>query len=202
MSSRGIIELSNANFEATNAAIADACKATVKAVGEGKVGFINMAIDLAPGCDCVNYSDASVVPHLGVFGSMDPVAIDKACIDKAMQAVGVSGTVADEMEVTSPGDRKFETTAPLLSGLHEEMQLNTGEIIGLGSLEYELVEVAEKEMEDFVFPPDPRRVGVRFGEKFAKIPPFPYDRHGGKGFAREDEVDLERVNTYYDGHVH
>ncbi len=29
--------------------------------------------------------------------------------------------------------------------------------------------------------------------------PFPYDRYEGKGFLREEEVDLERVNTYYDG---
>ena len=199
MSSRGIIELDEANFQATNAAIADACLATVKAVGKDKVAFINLALDLAPGCDCVNYSDMPVVPNLGVFAGYDPVALDKACIDKAAEAVGVSGSVAEEMGVLDSGKRKFELCAPLLAGLSEETQLNTGEIIGLGSRQYEIVEVAEKRLEDFVFPPDPRPVGVRFRGKFAKIPPFPYDRHGGKGFLREEEVDLERVNTYYNG---
>ena len=126
-------------------------------------------------------------------------AIDKVCIDKATEAVGVAGSIAEEMEVLDSGTRKFEMSSPLLSGLSEETQLNTGEIIGLGSRQYELIEVPEKPMADFVFPPDPRRVGVRMGDKFAKIPPFPYDRHGGKGFSREDEVDLERVNTYYNG---
>lgn len=199
MSSRGIIELDEANFQATNAAIADACLATVKAVGKDKVAFINLALDLAPGCDCVGYSDMPVVPNLGVFASYDPVALDKACIDKSAEAVGVAGSVAEEMGVLDSGKRKFELCAPLLAGLSEETQLNTGEIIGLGSRQYEIVEVAEKRLEDFVFPPDPRPVGVRFREKFAKIPPFPYDRHGGKGFLREEEVDLERVNTYYNG---
>jgi hypothetical protein len=199
MSSRGIIELDEANFQATNAAIADACLATVKAVGKDKVAFINLALDLAPGCDCVNYSDMPVVPNLGVFAGYDPVALDKACIDKAAEAVGVSGSVAEEMGVLDSGKRKFELCAPLLAGLSEETQLNTGEIIGLGSRQYEIVEVAEKRLEDFVFPPDPRPVGVRFRGKFAKIPPFPYDRHGGKGFLREEKVDLERVNTYYNG---
>ncbi len=140
-----------------------------------------------------------VVPNLGVFASYDPVALDKACIDKSAEAVGVAGSVAEEMGVLDSGKRKFELCAPLLAGLSEETQLNTGEIIGLGSRQYEIVEVAEKRLEDFVFPPDPRPVGVRFREKFAKIPPFPYDRHGGKGFLREEEVDLERVNTYYNG---
>lgn len=199
MSSRGIIELNEASFQATNAAIADACLATVKAVGKDKVAFINLALDLAPGCDCVGYSDMPVVPNLGVFASYDPVALDKACIDKAVEAAGVAGSVAEEMGVLEKGRRKFERCAPLLAGLSEETQLNTGEIIGLGSRQYEIVEVAAKRLQDFAFPPDPRPVGVRFRGKFAKIPPFPYERHGGKGFLREEEVDLERVNTYYNG---
>jgi hypothetical protein len=35
---------------------------------------------------------------------------------------------------------------------------------------------------------------VRFRDKFAKFSPFPYDRYDGRGFLREDEVDLGRVN--------
>lgn len=200
MTRRNIFQLNEVNFQATNAAIADACLATVKAVGKGKVAFINMALDLAPGCDCVNYSDMPVVPHLGIFAGFDPVAVDKACVDKAVAAIGISGSVAQEMEVMESGQRKFQYTAPLLAGLSEEAQLNTGEINGLGSRKYELVEVSEKEMKEFLFPPDPRPAGVRFKDKYAKIPPFPYDRYDGKGYLREEEVDLERVNTYYNGH--
>jgi uncharacterized Fe-S center protein len=199
LSSRGIVELSETNFQSTNAAIADACLATIKAVGEGKVAFINMALDISPFCDCVNYSDMSLVPNLGVFASFDPVAIDKACIDKAIETVGIKGSVADEREVMEPGQRKFEACSSLLSGIGEEIQLNTGEIIGLGSRDYELVDVAEGRMEEFAFAPDRRLVGTRFRDIFAKIQPFPRDRFGGKGFLREEEVDLERVNAYYSG---
>ena len=198
MARRGLIERPEAAFEATNAAIADACLAAVKAVGREKVAFINMAIDIAPKCDCVNYSDMPIVPNLGVFASNDPVAIDKACIDKVTETAGVVGSVAEEMEVLNPGQRKFEMCSAILSDLSEEIQLNTGEIIGLGTREYELVKVPEKQLEDFVFPPDPRRAGVRFRDKFAKIPPFPYELHEGRGFLREDEVDLKQVNKYYD----
>jgi len=196
MASRGLIERPVTCSQAANAAIADACLATINAVGKGRVAFLNMAVDVTPRCDCVNYSDMPIVPNLGVFASYDPVAIDKACIDKATEATGVPGSTAEEMEVLDPGQRKFELCSALLAGLSEEIQLNTGEIIGLGSKRYELIEVAEKRLEEFVFPPDPRPAGTRFRDKFAKFSPFPYERYDGKGFLREEEVDLERVNTY------
>ena len=194
----GIWELSGVNFQAANAAIADGCLATIKAVGPGKVAFINLAIDISRACDCVPYADVPILPHLGVFASYDPVAIDKACLDKSIEAAGVQGSAAEEMGVLDCGKRKFEACSPLMSGFSEEIQLNTGEIIGLGTRQYELVPVAEKKMEDFAFSPDPRPVGIRLRHLFAKLQPFPYDRYEGKGFLREEEVDLERVNTYYD----
>ncbi|MFC1937440.1 DUF362 domain-containing protein [Chloroflexota bacterium] len=199
MLSHGIIELSEEHYKAVNAAIADACLATIKAMGPGKVAFINLAIDITRWCDCVLFSDVPILPDLGVFASYDPVAIDKACLDKAMETEGIRGSIAEEMDVLDCGKRKFEACSPLLTGLSEETQLNTGEIIGLGTRQHELVHVAEKKMEDVAFSPDPRPVGVRLPHLFAKLQPFPYDRYEGKGFLREEEVDLERVNTYCDG---
>lgn len=190
-----IMELSRDHQMATDAAIADACLGAVKAVGRDKVAFINLALDLTPGCDCVNHSDMPIVPNLGVFASYDPVAIDKACIDMATEAPGILGSRASERNVLDPGKRKFETCAQPTPGVSEELQLATGEIIGLGSRQYELVEVAEGKPEDFIFPPDSRPVGLRFRDKFAKIPPFPRHRYDGKGFLREEEVDLDRVNA-------
>lgn len=198
MLSRSILEVAEDNFNATNAAIADACLATVKAVGPGKVAFINMAIDISRWCDCVSFADVPLVPHLGVFASYDPVAVDKACLDKVIESVGIHGSTAEDMEVMESGDRKFEICSPLMAGLSEEAQLNTGEIIGLGTRSYELVPVDEKEMTDVAFPPDPRPVGVRLHRLFDKLQPFPYERHNGKGFLREEKVDLERVNTHLD----
>ncbi len=194
MTSTGLMELDDANQEASNAAIADACLATIKAVGKGKVAFINLALDIAPACDCLGYSDMPIVPNLGVFASDDPVAIDKACVDKATAAMGIAHSVAAEKGALSAGARKFEACSSRAPGISEEIQLATGEINGLGSRQYTLVEVPEGRPGDFAFGPDMRPVGLRFREKFAKIPPFPFDRHDGKGYLRKDEVDLERVN--------
>lgn len=194
MTSSGVLEVGNANQEAANAAIADACLATIKAVGKGKVAFINLALDLTPGCDCQGFSDMPIVPNLGVFASFDPVAIDKACLDMATGAIGISGSTAAEKGVLNAGERKFEACSSRAPGVSEEIQLVTGEIIGLGSRRYDLVEAVQGKPEDFAFSPDSRLVGVRFRDKFAKFPPFPSDRYDGKGFLREDEVDLGRVN--------
>ncbi len=193
LSNLGVLDLDDANQEATDAAIADACLATVKAVGKGKVGFINLALDVAPGCDCVNYGDVPIVPHLGVFASLDPVAIDKACVDKATAAMSISGSVASE-KGAGTGTRKFETCASKSPTVSEELQLVTGEILGLGTRQYELVEVPEGKAADFAFAPDPRPVGARLRAKFAKFPPFPPERENGGHYRREDQVDLARVN--------
>jgi len=196
MLSRGIIELKEEWFASLNAAIADACRATIETVGRDNVGFINMAIDISPYCDCVNYSDMSIVPNLGVFAGTDPVALDKACIDKATEVAGTSGSAAEDFEVEAPGTRKFEACSILLSGMCEELQINTGVKNGLGSIDYELIEPTEKTAADFAFSPDSRYVGVRYRKHFKKIPPFPYELHNGQGFARKDSVDLESINAY------
>jgi uncharacterized protein len=195
MTSLGFMELDDVNQEATNAAIADACLATVKAVGKGKVGFINLALDISPGCDCVSFGDVPIVPHLGVFASDDPVAIDKACVDKATETMGLAGSVAGEKGATAAGTRKFETCASRAPGISEEIQLATGEVIGLGTRRYELVEVPQGKAEQFAFGPDPRPIGARLRAKFAKFPPFPPHEHHDGNYVREDEIDLDRVNA-------
>ena len=197
MFSRGLVELFAENLQATDAAIADGCLGAVKAVGKGKVAFINLAIDIAALCDCTGFADVSILPDLGVFAGYDPVAIDKACVDKARETAGIQGSKAEEKHVLECGKRKFEVCSAGWPGLNEETQLNVGELIGLGTRKYKLVPVAEKKLQDIAFPPDPRPAGVRFQHLYAKLHPYPYERYEGKGFLREDKVDLKRVNDYY-----
>ena len=187
----GVLDYPQANWEATNCAIADACLATVKTVGPDRVGFINMAIDISPWCDCVNYSDMPVVPNVGVFASRDPVAIDAASKDAVTAGSGMPGSMAEDMEVMEPGAAKMEAVAGGMRQVSEELQINTGVKIGLGRRDYELVEVEPLDPELFHFPPDPRPVGVRFSARQrGPLGSFPAERHGGSGFSREEEVDF------------
>ena len=198
MGPRGILDIPPINFDAVDVAIADACLGVEKAVGRDKVGYINMAIDVSPRCDCANHADVPIVPHLGVFASNDAVAIDIACVDKARESVGTPGSAAELMEAHHPGDRKFEAAAATFHGQSEVASINTGHEIGLGSRDYSLVDVEPADGEKYRFPYDRRASRQRFADRFDKFMPFPYDRHDGKGFARNDEVDLEAMKRHYE----
>ncbi len=191
----GVCNFPEITYKATNAAMADACLATVKAVGRQKVGFINMAIDVSPSCDCVGFADMPIVPHLGVFASTDPVALDKATLDRAVQAPGMPGSAAVDYEAAQPGAHKFSAVSMMhFEGFSEEIQIETGAINGLGSKEYQIVKaepISDRKLWMF---PDFRLPGVKFGPLYRKDDPFPWERYGGQGFHRAEEVDLSLVD--------
>lgn len=76
--------------------------------------YINFAVNITKGCDCVGKKMKPIVEDIGVFASTDAVAIDMACLDKIKEK--------------GKGFR----------GLHT---LKYAEKIGLGSTVYELVEL-------------------------------------------------------------
>lgn len=195
---RGIAEIPPVNFDAVDVAIADACLAVEKAVGRDKVGYINMAIDISPRCDCANHADIPIVPHLGVFASTDAVAIDMACVDKAKASEGIPGSAAEMMEAHHPGDNKFEAAAATFHGQSEVASINTGHEIGLGSRDYTLHEVEPADGAKYRFPYDRRPSRQRFQERFERFQPFPYDLHEGRGFDRNEDVDLEKMKRHYE----
>ena len=48
--------------------------------------YLTFAVDVAPGCDCEPRKMSSCIPDIGVFASLDPVALDAACFDAAVKA--------------------------------------------------------------------------------------------------------------------
>lgn len=84
---------------------------------EGKAGFVNFMMDITPICDCAKWSGIPVVRDIGILASKDPVAVDQASLDLAMEEAGASGE----------------------GGWCA--QLAHAERLGLGSRRYELVEV-------------------------------------------------------------
>jgi uncharacterized Fe-S center protein len=190
----GVCNSPEITAKAACAAMADGCLAAVKAVGRDKVGFINMAIDISPACDCVGFADMPILPHLGVFASHDPVALDKATLDKAVQSLGIPGSAAEDYDATAAGTHKFTTvSAHSYESLSEEIQIVTGSINGLGSTDYEMVivdPVTDQTLWQF---PDRRTLRKKFGPIYAVDSPFPSERYAGHGYLREDQVDLDRV---------
>jgi uncharacterized Fe-S center protein len=112
----------------------------VLSFGPEKIRYINFAFDIPALCDCVPNASVPVVPDLGIFGSSDPVAIDKACVDAETNAPGIP-FLNKEGKWTQPisqGVEKFKALMPLvdLSKTFKAALKNR-----LGSIEYELVPI-------------------------------------------------------------
>ncbi len=77
-----------------------------------------------------------IVPDIGMFASFDPVALDTACADAVLKAPVMAGSILDEVEHIH-GDH-FTDVAPSTAW---KTQLTHAEKIGIGSMQYELIEV-------------------------------------------------------------
>jgi hypothetical protein len=100
----------------------------------GKVGYISFLTRITPDCDCVPWSDASIVPDIGILASKDPVAIDAAACDLVNQQEGYAESFLTTHR--HPGEDKFSGMRPNTDG---KRQLQYAEELGMGSREYELV---------------------------------------------------------------
>jgi uncharacterized Fe-S center protein len=117
--------------------IADSALATLMTKEPEKAFFINYALDITPTCDCYGWTDTPIVNSLGVLGSFDPLAVDKACIDLMNQAPGLINSEAEECGALAPGSKKLN----LIKGRDIEAQVYGGVENGLGTAEYVTKEV-------------------------------------------------------------
>jgi hypothetical protein len=90
---------------------------------KNKVGFINFAVKINKECDCWGMENSRIAPDVGILASTDPVSIDKASFD---------------LVNLSCGQDIFKASHPEQDGLK---QLSYAQEIGLGNLDYELIEL-------------------------------------------------------------
>jgi uncharacterized Fe-S center protein len=103
---------------------------------EQKVGFMNFLIRITPDCDCFPFSDAPIVPDIGILASTDPVAIDAASFDLVNQQQGFSDSVLTGHH--HKGGDKFKGVHAQTDGYR---QVQYAEEIGLGSRSYDLIKI-------------------------------------------------------------
>ncbi|MDZ4177613.1 MAG: DUF362 domain-containing protein [Coriobacteriia bacterium] len=101
---------------------------------ESKTVYLSFVTTVTPDCDCWHFSDAPVVPDIGVLASTDIVAIDQAAYDLVTAARGLEGTRGEGM---GEGVDKFAT----ISGIDGTMAMEYAERMGLGTRAYELIDV-------------------------------------------------------------
>lgn len=88
-----------------------------------RLACINFAVKITKECDCLAKDDPRISGDVGIFASTDPVSIDKACLDKIISACGKD---------------IFRQVHPKRDGMR---QLEYAQELGLGSMDYELIEV-------------------------------------------------------------
>lgn len=108
-----------------------------KAVIDGRPNFhISIVVDVSPNCDCHSENDIPIVPNVGMFASFDPVALDCACADAVNRQPVISGSQLDCMPKIKADH--FINSAPE-TNWHSCVE--HAEKIGIGSQEYELIEI-------------------------------------------------------------
>lgn len=90
---------------------------------EGRIAYLNFAIHVTEGCDCFNVKQEAVIDDVGILASTDPVALDLATA---------------ELINTEAGRDVFGEQHPEIDWT---IQIKYGEEIGLGSTDYDLVEI-------------------------------------------------------------
>lgn len=104
--------------------MADAAKSVVEYF-KGNMAFINIMCNMSVDCDCCAVAEDPCMKDIGILAALDPVAIDQACIDLIKNA-------EDE------GKEHFLERVNSRHGTHT---IDVAEEIGVGSKEYELIEL-------------------------------------------------------------
>ena len=125
-----------ANQENFTAAMADAASSIVDYFrNKGQIAFITVLANISKSCDCAGASaPAPKIKDIGILSSTDPVAIDRAALDLLKKNVD-TGT-----------DDLFSQ----INRLKGENTINIAAKLGVGSLEYNLINVDEEQEEDVV----------------------------------------------------
>lgn len=105
--------------------MADACEAVIHHVGEENMFYINVANRLSVDCDCDSHPAEPEMGDLGIFASLDPVALDQACYDAVKNA-------------DDPGKAALIERMDSRHGIHTVEAAFSHK---LGSREYEIVEL-------------------------------------------------------------
>ena len=105
-------------------AMADAASSVVEHFA-GKLAFINVMKNLSVDCDCCAVAEDPCMKDIGILASLDPVAIDQACIDLVYNS-------------DDPGRDHMVERIETRNGIHT---IEAAADLGFGSREYELIEL-------------------------------------------------------------
>lgn len=107
--------------------MADADSSVIKYFGKDNLAYINVANNLSVDCDCDNDPSDPEMNDIGIFASLDPVALDQACYDAVKNS-------------NDPGKTSLIERMDSRNAIHT---VEAASDLGLGVREYEIFDIDE-----------------------------------------------------------
>ena len=92
---------------------------------QSNIAYINVMKNMSVDCDCCAVAEDPCIKDIGILASLDPVAIDKACIDLVYNS-------------NDPGKEHFIERVETRNG---KLTIKASEELKIGSTDYELIEI-------------------------------------------------------------
>ncbi len=105
-------------------AMADAAESVVEHF-KNRIAFVSVMANLSIDCDCCAIAEDPCMADIGILSSLDPVALDRACMDLIMAS-------------DDPGRDHFMERVDSLHGQHT---IEAAAALGFGTTAYELVKI-------------------------------------------------------------
>ena len=92
---------------------------------KGNIAYINIMKNMSVDCDCCSNAEEPCMKDIGILASLDPIAIDKACLDL----------------VYNSSDEGKEHLIERIETRHGNHIIESSYNLGFGNTEYELINI-------------------------------------------------------------
>lgn len=114
----------NSDHDSFLESMADATSSVIQYF-DGKMAYINVMCNMSVDCDCCAVAEDPCMQDIGILASLDPVALDQACLDLVYQS-------------DDPGRDHLIERIESRNGIHT---VEAAAELGYGSREYELISI-------------------------------------------------------------
>ena len=114
-----------ANQNAFLESMAEACESVISYLKPENLAYINVANKLSVDCDCNSHPKEPEMADIGIFASLDPVALDQACYDA----------------IINSNDKGKVSLIERMNSRNAIRIVETAEKLGLGNRKYEIVNI-------------------------------------------------------------
>lgn len=98
---------------------------TITEYFKDKIAYINIMCNMSVDCDCCSKAENPKIKDIGILTSLDPVALDQACVDLVYNS-------------SDPGKKDLIERMESRNGI---LIVETASKLGIGNREYELIEI-------------------------------------------------------------